>query len=47
MRMQGSRFAFGPFVLDSNAGTLHRNDAPVAVAYRGVRLLAALVGRAG
>ncbi|BCH13565.1 hypothetical protein MesoLjLa_04160 [Mesorhizobium sp. L-2-11] len=45
--MQGSRFAFGPFVLDSGAGTLLRNDVPVAVGYRGIKLLAALVGRAG
>lgn len=45
--MQGSRFAFGPFVLDSGAGTLLRNDVPVAVGYRGLMLLAALVGRAG
>jgi TolB-like protein len=46
-RMQGSRFAFGPFVLDPDAGTLLRNDDPVAVGYRGLRLLAALVGRPG
>src|SRR6186713_303824 len=46
-RMQGSRFAFGPFVLDAGAGTLFRNDVPVAVGYRGLRLLAALVGRQG
>src|SRR5919106_1049021 len=46
-RMQGSRFAFGPFVLDSGAGTLLRNDVPVAVGYRGLKLLAALVGRPG
>lgn len=46
-RMQGSRFAFGPFVLDPGAGTLLRNDVPVAVGHRGVRLLAALVGRPG
>lgn len=45
--MQGARFAFGPFVLDSGAGTLLRNDVPVAVGYRGLRLLAALVGRPG
>jgi TolB-like protein/cytochrome c-type biogenesis protein CcmH/NrfG len=45
--MQGSRFAFGPFVLDSGAGTLLRNGVPVAVGYRGVRLLAAFVGRPG
>ncbi|TIY07297.1 MAG: adenylate cyclase, partial [Mesorhizobium sp.] len=38
--MQGSRFAFGPFVLDSGAGTLLRNDVPVAVGYRGLNLLA-------
>ncbi|WP_189434873.1 tetratricopeptide repeat protein [Mesorhizobium sp. M1E.F.Ca.ET.041.01.1.1] len=46
-RMQGSRFAFGPFVLDPGAGTLLRNDAPVAVGNRGIKLLAALVGRPG
>ncbi|MER9302179.1 winged helix-turn-helix domain-containing protein [Mesorhizobium sp. M0293] len=45
--MQGSRFAFGPFVLDPSAGTLLRNDVPVAVGYRGLSLLAALVGRPG
>ncbi|RUX54452.1 adenylate cyclase, partial [Mesorhizobium sp. M7A.F.Ca.CA.002.09.1.1] len=45
--MQGSRFAFGPFVLDPHAGTLLRNDVPVAVGYRGLSLLAALVGRPG
>ena len=46
-RMQGSRFAFGPFVLDSGAGTLLRNNVPVAVSHRGLKLLAALVGRSG
>ncbi|NNG73109.1 adenylate cyclase, partial [Rhizobium laguerreae] len=45
--MQGSRFAFGPFVLDPGAGTLLRNDEPVAVGHRGVKLLAALVARPG
>ncbi|GAB1583877.1 winged helix-turn-helix domain-containing tetratricopeptide repeat protein [Phyllobacterium phragmitis] len=45
--MQGMRFTFGPFVLDSGAGTLLRNDVPVAVGYRGLKLLAALVGRPG
>ncbi|MBN9220942.1 MAG: winged helix-turn-helix domain-containing protein [Mesorhizobium sp.] len=45
--MQGLRFAFGPFVLDPDAGTLLRNDDPVAVGYRGLKLLAALVGRPG
>jgi TolB-like protein/Tfp pilus assembly protein PilF len=46
-RTQGSRFAFGPFVLDPGAGTLLREDVPVAVGYRGLKLLAALVGRPG
>ncbi|WP_430441719.1 winged helix-turn-helix domain-containing tetratricopeptide repeat protein [Shinella sp.] len=45
--MQGARFAFGPFVLDSGAGTLLRNDDPVAVGHRGLKLLAALVRRPG
>jgi TolB-like protein/cytochrome c-type biogenesis protein CcmH/NrfG len=45
--MQGARFVFGPFVLDPEAGTLLRNDDPVAVGHRGVKLLAALVGRPG
>jgi TolB-like protein len=43
----GSRFAFGPFVLDPGAGTLLRSDDPVAVGHRGVKLLAALVRRPG
>ncbi len=46
-RMQGSRFAFGPFVLDPDAGTLLRNGVPVAVGHRGLKLLAALVERSG
>ncbi|MGO4620965.1 winged helix-turn-helix domain-containing tetratricopeptide repeat protein [Ensifer sp. 2TAB8] len=45
--MQVTRFAFGPFVLDPGAGTLLRGEDPVAIGYRGLRLLAALVGRAG
>lgn len=45
--MQGSRFAFGPFVLDPDAGTLLRNQVPVAIGYRALKLLAALVGRPG
>ena len=45
--MQEARFAFGPFVLDPEAGTLLRNDAPVAIGQRGLKLLAALVGRPG
>ncbi|MBB4574055.1 winged helix-turn-helix domain-containing tetratricopeptide repeat protein [Rhizobium lentis] len=45
--MQGLLFAFGPFVLDPDAGTLLRNDEPVAIGHRGLKLLAALVGRSG
>ncbi|WFP74266.1 winged helix-turn-helix domain-containing tetratricopeptide repeat protein [Mesorhizobium sp. WSM4906] len=46
-RMQGSRFAFGPYVFDSAAGTLQRNDVPVSAGYRGIKLLAAFVERPG
>ncbi|WP_027164499.1 winged helix-turn-helix domain-containing protein [Mesorhizobium sp. WSM3224] len=46
-RMQGSRFAFGPFVLDPGAGTLLRGDVPVAAGHRGLKLLEALVARPG
>ncbi|WP_225770678.1 winged helix-turn-helix domain-containing tetratricopeptide repeat protein [Inquilinus sp. Marseille-Q2685] len=45
--MQGSRFAFGPFVLDPGAGTLLRDGAPVAIGHRGLKLLAAFAGRPG
>lgn len=45
--MQGSRFAFGRFVLDPSAGTLLENDIPVGASYRGLRLLGALVARSG
>ncbi|MDF0698153.1 winged helix-turn-helix domain-containing tetratricopeptide repeat protein [Rhizobium sp. MC63] len=45
--MKEVRFAFGPFVLDPEAGTLLRNDDPVAIGHRGLKLLAALVGRSG
>ncbi|MBZ9677926.1 winged helix-turn-helix domain-containing tetratricopeptide repeat protein [Mesorhizobium sp. ES1-1] len=45
--MQGARFAFGPFVLDPDAGTLLRDDVPIAVGYRALKLLAALVERPG
>lgn len=45
--MQGVRIAFGPFVLDPAAGTLLRNEAPVAIGYRALKLLAALAGRPG
>ena len=46
-RMQGSRFAFGPFAFDPAAGPLLRDDGPVAVSHRGLKLLAALVERPG
>src|SRR3954454_14985670 len=46
-RMQGSRISFGPFVLDSGAGTLLRNDVPIAIGYRALKLLAPLVERPG
>lgn len=45
--MQGLRFAFGPFVLDSAAGTLLRNEAPVAVGHRAFKLLETFVDRPG
>ncbi|MCP4559732.1 MAG: adenylate cyclase [Bosea sp.] len=45
--MQGSRFAFGPFVLDPSAGTLLENDVRVGASYRGLRLLGALLARSG
>lgn len=45
--MQETRFAFGSFVLDPGAGTLLRDGDPVAIGYRGLRLLAALVERSG
>ena len=45
--MQGARIAFGPFVLDTGAGTLLRGNVPVAIGHRGLKLLAALVGRPG
>ncbi|RVD56235.1 adenylate cyclase [Mesorhizobium sp. M2D.F.Ca.ET.185.01.1.1] len=45
--MQGSRFAFGPFVFDPGAGTLLRGDVPVAAGHRGLKLLEALVARPG
>src|SRR6516225_6552592 len=41
------RFAFGPFVLDPEAGTLVRQGVPVPVGYRGLRLLSAMVKRQG
>jgi TolB-like protein len=40
-------FAFGDFLLDTRAGTLTRHGAPVALGYRALQLLAALLERAG
>ena len=45
--MVGKRFAFGPFELNPEAGTLLRQGLPVPVGYRGVLLLKALVERPG
>ncbi|QJP08875.1 winged helix-turn-helix domain-containing tetratricopeptide repeat protein [Pseudomonas multiresinivorans] len=45
--MQQSRLAFGPFVLDGASGTLKRNDVPVAVGFRALNLLSALLQRPG
>ena len=41
--MAGQRFAFGPFVLDVDAGTLLRDGVPVPVGYRGFLLLKAFL----
>src|SRR6516164_7772104 len=40
-------FAFGPYVLDSETGTLLREGVPVPVGYRGFLLLKALLNRPG
>jgi TolB-like protein/Tfp pilus assembly protein PilF len=45
--MSRQRFAFGPFVLNSESGTLVRQGVPVPVGYRGLLLLAALLQRPG
>ena len=45
--MPGRRFAFGPFVLDPEAGTLSRKGVPVPIPYRASLLLTALVNRPG
>jgi len=45
--MLGRRVAFGPFVLDREAGTLLREGVPVPVGYRGILLLSALLSRPG
>src|SRR5262249_20782961 len=42
-----SSFAFGPFVLDPEAGTLLCKGAPVPVSYRASLLLAAFLNRPG
>lgn len=46
-RMQGTRIAFGPFVLDPGIGTLLKGEIPIAVGHRGLTLLAALTARPG
>jgi TolB-like protein len=45
--MEGQRFAFGPFVLDPEGGTLLRQGAPVPVGYRALLLLTAFLNRPG
>ncbi|CAN7593489.1 winged helix-turn-helix domain-containing protein [Mesorhizobium amorphae] len=45
--MQGTRIAFGPFVLDPDIGTLLKEQIPIAVGHRGLTLLAALTARPG
>ena len=45
--MPGRRFAFGPFVLDSEAGTLLRKGAPVSIPYRASLVLTAFLNRRG
>jgi len=45
--MVGSRYAFGSFVLDANAGTLVRRGVPIPVGYRGLLLLEAFLKRPG
>ncbi|BCG96889.1 hypothetical protein MesoLj131a_57530 [Mesorhizobium sp. 131-2-1] len=45
--MQGTRIAFGPFVLDTDNGTLLKEQIPITVGHRGLRLLAALTARPG
>src|SRR5438105_1686974 len=43
----GQRFAFGPFVLSPEAGTLLRNGEPVLIGYRAFLLLTAFLSRPG
>ncbi|ESX54241.1 adenylate cyclase [Mesorhizobium sp. LSHC422A00] len=45
--MQGTRIAFGPFVLDPDVGTLLKEQIPIVVGHRGLTLLAALTARPG
>ena len=45
--MLGRRLAFGPFVLNAEAGTLLREGEPVPVGYRGFLLLSAFLDRPG
>src|ERR1700738_3287671 len=45
--MPQPRLAFGPFVLNSENGTLLRQGLPVPVGYRGIRLLGALIRSPG
>jgi TolB-like protein len=42
-----TEFAFGPFVLDTQRGTLLREGRPVAVSNKGLQLLEALIGSPG
>ena len=45
--MSGQQLVFGPFELDAQAGSLLRQGEPVAISYRAVRLLIALLERPG
>ena len=45
--MPGQRFAFGPFVLEPDTGTLLRQGVPVPVSYRGALVLAEMLRRPG
>jgi TolB-like protein len=45
--MLGQRLAFGPFVLNPEAGTLLRQGAPVSLSYRALLLLTAFLSRPG
>ena len=45
--MSGPRFAFGPFALDPEKGTLLREGLPVPVGYRAILILAAILKKPG